>query len=134
VTSLNTIINQVYKPFIDKHEEWGACDEEHKKEFTSVFDKFANELKEALKSLQNNIVLEPYDRKWEQEAKNIHNNKQPNTEMINEFEKIFHEWSEQISEALEGADAERKEEKDAGPKQELEYWIQRMRKLTGISE
>lgn len=54
--------------------------------------------------------------------------------MINEFEKIFHEWSEQISEALEGADAERKEEKDAGPKQELEYWIQRMRKLTGISE
>jgi len=54
--------------------------------------------------------------------------------MISHFEKIFHDWSEQISEALEGADAERKEEKDAGPKQELEYWKQRMRKLTGISE
>jgi len=51
VTSLNTIINQVYKPFIDRHDDWGACDEEHKKEFVSVFDKFANELKEALKSL-----------------------------------------------------------------------------------
>jgi hypothetical protein len=53
VTSLNTIINQVYKPFIDKLDiaDWGQCEDEQKKEFISVFDKFANELREALKSL-----------------------------------------------------------------------------------
>jgi dynein heavy chain len=54
--------------------------------------------------------------------------------MIEEFNKIFNAWSEKIQEALEGADAERKDEKDAGPKQELDYWKLRMRKLTGISE
>lgn len=54
--------------------------------------------------------------------------------MIIEFERIFNDWSEQIQEALEGADAERKEERNAGPAEELLYWKQRMRKLTGISE
>ena len=54
--------------------------------------------------------------------------------MIIEFERIFNDWSEQIQEALEGADAERKEERNAGPQEELLYWKQRMRKLTGISE
>merc|ERR1712086_248348 len=92
----------------------------------------AVELKEALKSLQTNITLEHYDKKWENEAKN--RSKQPDPNMITEFERIFNEWSEKIQEALEGADAERKDEKDAGPKQELDYWKQRMRKLTGISE
>ena len=53
VTSLNTIINQVYKPLVDKldNSAWGVCETEQKKEFNSVFDKFASELKEALKSL-----------------------------------------------------------------------------------
>ena len=54
--------------------------------------------------------------------------------MIADFEKIFNEWSDQISNALEDAETDRKEEKDAGPKQELDFWKQRMRKLTGISE
>jgi len=118
VTSLDTIINQIYKPLVDHLDDndWGVCEEEQKKEFTSVFDKFANELKEALKSLQSNITLEPYAREWENEAKNIHGSKAPNPEMIADFEKIFNDWSEKIQEALEGADAERKEGKDAGPR------------------
>jgi dynein heavy chain len=53
VTSLNTIINQVYKPLVDKldNSAWGVCEDEQKREFNSVFEKFASELKEALKSL-----------------------------------------------------------------------------------
>lgn len=83
----------------------------------SVFDKFANELKEALKSLQANIKLESYDSRWEQEAHaTSYGAKGPNSQMITEFERIFNEWSEQIQEALEGADAERKDERYAGPK------------------
>lgn len=70
VTSLNTIINQVYKPLVDRLDQgaWGVCEDEQKKEFNSVFDKFASELKEALRSLQTNITLEPYNQKWVQEA------------------------------------------------------------------
>lgn len=53
VTSLNTIINQVYKPMVDRlpAADWGVCEDEQKKEFNSVFEKFASELKEALRSL-----------------------------------------------------------------------------------
>ena len=119
VTSLNTVINQVYKPMVDKLEvnDWGVCEIEQKKEFTSVFDKFAYELKEALKSLQTNITLEHYDRKYDQHVKDfLVNNKNPSNEMINEFSQIFNSWSNQIQEALEGADAIHKEEKDSGPK------------------
>ncbi len=51
--------------------DWNLCEDEQKKEFQQVFDKFATELKEALRSLQNNINLETYEPKWENEARNI---------------------------------------------------------------
>jgi len=60
----------------------------------SLFDKFANELKEALKSLRDNIKLDPYDKKFENDAKNIHTAKSINQEMLTSFEHIFKEWSD----------------------------------------
>ena len=51
-----------------------------------MFDKFATELKESLKSLQNNINLEKYNPRWENEARNIQNAKGLNQEMLTEFE------------------------------------------------
>jgi len=136
VTSLDTIINQIYKPFIEKLDvkEWGVCEAEQKKEFKSVFDKFANELKEALKSLRDNIQLDAYDKKWENDAKNVHTAKTINQDMLNDFERNFKEWSEKITLALKGTEEMKKDERDAGPKQELDHWKQRMRKLTGIKE
>ena len=63
------------------------------------------------------------------------NARAPNQEMINDFEKIFGEWSEKVEKCLEEeVDGVRKEDKDAGPRQELDYWRNRMRKLTCISE
>jgi hypothetical protein len=43
VTSLNTVINQVYKPLVEGlgEEDWNRCPGEQKQEFSSVFDKFA---------------------------------------------------------------------------------------------
>lgn len=135
VTSLNTVINQVYKPLVDslQPEDWDKCPDDQKAEFSQVFDKFASELREALKSLVNNITLEPYDRKWENEAKNSHTGKFP-AEMLGEFQRIFNQWSDQILDALDKADSERQDDKDAGPQFELDYWKSRMRKLTGVSE
>jgi len=136
VTSLNNIINSIFKPSVSCLEtsEWGQCENEQKKEFSSVFDKFADELREALKSLSSNITLEPFDKQYENDAKNIHNARTINANMIIEFERIFNEWTNQISEALEGADSVSRDERNAGPREELFYWKQRMRKLTGISE
>jgi dynein heavy chain len=99
-----------------------------------VFDKFAQELKDALKSLANNIQLEQYDRSWDSEIKSINNSRSINSKMIDEFERLFNGWNEKIEQSLEAAESEMKDEKDAGPMQELLYWKQRMRKLTCISE
>lgn len=126
----------MFKPLVDRldPQDWGVCEEEQKKEFGQVFDKFAIELKEALKSLQSNIQLEPYDRKWENDAKNIQSTKTPNPEMIADFERIFNNWSEEIERVLKEVESVAPTEKEPGPKAELDNWRTRMRKLTCISE
>jgi dynein heavy chain len=138
VTTLNTVINQCYKPLVENlaEEEWSKCPNEQKQEFSSVFDKFAIELKEALKSHHNTIKLEQYNQDFKDTARAVNSgqNVRVPPEMMNHFQKIFNEWSTRILDALEGADAEKQEDKEAGPQQELDYWKNRMRKLTGISE
>ena len=78
--------------------------------------------------------MEQYDRKYDDKIKNIQNVKNIDPEMLNDFERIFNDWSEKIEAAIEETESERKEDKEAGPRNEIEYWRQRMRKLTGISE
>jgi dynein heavy chain len=134
VYSLNTIINQVFKPMVEQLDDWGKCEEDQKKEFTSYFEKFANELKEALKSLSQNINLEEYPAQYEQEAKNIHSSKAPSNDMINDFEKLFNKWSDQIAQALDSTEKNEKRDDKSDPRQELDFWKQKMRQLTGISE
>lgn len=136
VFTLNTVVNNVYKPLVDKLDgaDWGSCEPEQKREFMQTFDRFAKEVREAIQSLASNITLAPYNPAYTKDALNIQNTKVPNQDMITDFEKIFNEWSEKIEQTLEEAEAERKEDKDAGPRQELEYWKQRMRKLTCVSE
>jgi hypothetical protein len=71
VNCLNIVINQVYKPSLDRLEpgEWGLCEEEQRKEFQHVFDKFCTELREALKSLTGSIDLDEPSEEFENEAK-----------------------------------------------------------------
>lgn len=60
------MVNNVYKPLIDKLDptDWGVCEGDQQNEFLHTFDKFAKEVQEALRSLQSNIVLEPYPSQW----------------------------------------------------------------------
>jgi hypothetical protein len=67
-------------------------------------------------------------------AANGHNIKY-NNDMITEFMKIFSEWSEKIETELNNStDAERKQQDQQGPADELENWKDRMRKLTAVNE
>lgn len=56
---LKTLINNVYKPMIDRMnpEEWKVCEADQQKEFMTTFEKFAKELTEAQESFQSNIKL-----------------------------------------------------------------------------
>ena len=80
------------------------------------------------------MQLEPYNEKWENDAKNIQSTKTPNPDMIADFERIFNVWSEEIEKALREVENNNFLEKEPGPKQELENWRTKMRKLTCISE
>jgi dynein heavy chain, axonemal len=139
VPILNTMINQVYKPLVDRleKEDWNLCESEQKKEFCAYFDKFAKELQEAMDSQKSKITLESFPEKFRNSAKNFVSGSraQDTHEMISEFERLFDKWQVKIEAALAEAEAEQKKsDRDAGPAAELEYWKQRMRKLTGIAE
>jgi dynein heavy chain, axonemal len=139
VNTLNTTINSIYKPMIENltKDEWGVCEAEQKQEFGHVFDKFANELNEALRSIQGNVQLDPFPSEYEATVKQLFagNHKSNDvTQMIDAFLRLLDRWFFVVQETLDGHDTELKDGKDAGPRQELDYWKMRMRKLTGISE
>lgn len=137
VKTLNYLVNQIYKPMIDRMDktEWGNCTKEQVKEFTDQMNGFSTELNQALKSLDNRITLPPYPEHYKNDVKNyITSGKQPKGEMFREFHELFTRWSSTIQQALDGADSEKIEGREPHPLQELEFWKQRMRKLTGIAE
>jgi dynein heavy chain len=139
VTALNTTINSVFKPLVDNlsKSEWGVCEDEQKREFGQVFEKFANELSEALRSIQGNIQLDPYESQYEDTVKQLFAGNHRAGEvgkMVDSFLRLLDRWFFVVQDTLDGQDVDLKDQKDAGPRQELDYWKMRMRKLTGISE
>jgi hypothetical protein len=137
VKTLNYLVNQIYKPMVDRMDrgEWGNCTKDQVKEFTDQMSGFSTELSQALKSLDNRITLPPYPENYKADVKNyITSGKQPKGEMFRDFHELFTRWSGTIQQALDGADSEKIEGREPHPLQELEFWKQRMRKLTGIAE
>ena len=98
VPALNTLINSIYKPLVEKMstEDWKVCEAEHKKEFLQQFEKFSKDIQEALMSLETNITLDSYPEKHREEAKMLGGNKALSNDMISDFEYIFNKWSEKI--------------------------------------
>lgn len=118
--------------------DWKQCEEDSQKEFNQVFEKFSKELREALHSINNNIQLEAYPEKWEPQIKMLLENgtaKNPEVgNMIDVFQNLFEKWSTNIQNALDQPETGTRDNKDAGPKDEIDFWKQKMRKLTGIAE
>ena len=130
---LKTLINNVYKPMLDKMdpEEWKLCEEDQQKEFKQTFDKFAKELMEAQESFKSNIVL---DQLSDRQKSAIREGRTSEIALILEYADIFESWQGKIKGFIDETNAERRYNKDDGPVKELDYWKQRMRKLTQVSE
>ena len=113
-------------------DDWKMCEADQQKEFTQTFERFAKELDEADKSFKSNITLEPL-------AENLRNGLRegPPTRDVQQillYAGIFGKWQDKLNEFVAEAIAMRREDKDDGPVKELDYWKQRMRKLTQVSE
>jgi len=133
VSALKTLINNVYKPMLEKMnaDDWKMCEADSQKEFKQTFDKFAKELIEAQESFKSNIVLDPLSERLRTGLRDGRTNDVP---LILEYAAIFSRWQDKINQYIEDANAERRYDKDDGPVKELDYWKQRMRKLTQVSE
>lgn len=137
---LNTIITNVYNRFLDKLEanDWGECESDAKKEYQATYSKFSEEVKEAIKSLQQPLNLAGYDTKYQADANSYIQNpaKQATSHknMVDSFEQVFIQWYEQIEKSLDDSEEAKKDVGESGPKVELDFWKNKMRKLTGISE
>jgi len=134
VPVLNTIVNQVYKPLVEKLEdgEWKMCEIDQKKEFLQTFDKFAKELTEAQESFKTSIKLESYDEDQKKNLKEMQN-KKLNADLIPSLCRTHNKWQETIDNLLTEINTA-KIDKEAGPVTEIEHWKNNMRKLTSISE
>lgn len=95
ISALNTIVNNVYKPLVQKlaKEEWGSCEDDQKKEFEQTFDKFAKELTEALESLNNKIELDKIDPAVFEKVKAVNAGKQSyDNHTIETLASVFQRW------------------------------------------
>ena len=130
---LKTLINNVYKPMLDNQskEDWKMCEADQQKEFIQTFDKFAKELMEAQESFKTNIVLEQLNEKQRQ---GIRDGRTQDINLILDYAHIFGQWQHKINQYIDEATQERRFSQDDGPVKELDYWKQRMRKLTQVSE
>jgi dynein heavy chain len=109
VNVLNTVITNVYKPFIEKLtvEDWGNCDAEDRKEFMTTYSRFTAEIIEAIHSLKQNVVLAPFnDKSYGKDAADFIAGKPvaKQKEMVDAFEKLFNEWYEQIEAHLDDSE------------------------------
>jgi len=136
LSSIESLLSNVYKPMIEACGDWGKVDDEQKNDFLGEMDHFIYNLVEALKSLAGGLELTPIDPKWSDELNKL---PQPlpavvpkNDAMKSYFEGLLEKWCSEISNYKDPKQAEPIQ--DEGPKGELEYWRNRMQRLTSASE
>ena len=88
---LKTLINNVYKPMIDRMnpEEWKMCEADQQKEFMTTFEKFAKELTEAQESFQSNIKLSALT---DNQKQRLREGRTQDLGLILEYSEVFQSW------------------------------------------
>ena len=101
---------------------------------------FTHNVQEALHSLVGGLELTKPDIKAHEalNARNFTQQAKQNPELIPHFEELLDGWCNQIQQYLDEPDGAKKkdddDESDVGPRYELEYWRNRMQRLTSIAE
>jgi dynein heavy chain len=125
---LSTMISGVFLPLIrtmDNKSDWRECDEEQKKEFVNVTNKFSDELEEGIKSLSDSIETCKIDTNFVNNANEVGKSQY--------YEDIFEKWLNSFKEKLND-DQERNKKLTEGPRTELIHWKARLQDITLLSE
>ncbi|KAF4730369.1 hypothetical protein FOZ62_003743, partial [Perkinsus olseni] len=149
--SLDTAFTGILLPLINttmsEDEAWGQCDGEQKSEFTTSIHKISGGLTEALKSLTGGIELRGVEdvdgilgEKLMQYAAmaSYQDIVKENPEISLQFEGLLESWCRQVEQYLEDSldysSSSKMYGNEPGPRTELDFWMQRMQKITSITE
>jgi len=122
------MISGVFLPLIrtmDPKHDWRECDEEQKKEFVNVTNKFSDEMEEGIKSLSDSIETCKIDTNFVNSANEVGKSQY--------YEDIFEKWLNSFKEKLND-DQERNKKLTEGPRTELIHWKSRLQDITLLSE
>jgi dynein heavy chain len=130
--SLEAVLRCVYKPLVTDMgtETWGEASVEQKTEFLGSLDLFSKSLQDSIRSLSGGLELSKPDAKIEAMGSNGAND----PVLVNKALKLLHDWCSNIEHYLDDSDRGRWETIDSGPDTELNYWRNRMQRLTSITE
>jgi len=95
---------------------------------------FISNISEALSSFESGLDLRQPDSRIYKSVEVKSHRTALAAEAQEHFESLLNEWCNQIERFMEAPSQAQREGDDVGPKSELEYWRNRMQKLTSITE
>jgi dynein heavy chain len=142
--SLATGLNDVFRPLFahaantaqDKScIDWSNVDEEQRTEFLTGFSKFTFDLTEGIRTLSDGIelgVLPVGDVDWR--TMSYQDISTDHEDIVKQCEDLLDQWCSSIERYLEETLEGQKEAGDPGPRTELEFWRNRLQKITSITD
>ncbi|CAJ1345300.1 unnamed protein product [Effrenium voratum] len=135
--SLNTGLLDVFKPLVSQvSTDWSSCEPEQANEFKTTFEKFTIELSQGIQSLSGGIDL-PSPEPTEVDLRNqtLNDVAKDHPELVTKYGQLLEVWCRQIEQYLETTlEGQQKDSGDAGPRTELDFWRNRLQKITSITE
>ena len=141
--NLEGTLTNVFNPIFYAQSNWGQAEKETKDEFMIESERFCSDVKDALNSMDSGLELKKPDREFDIFNPSFKTNNraklsESSPQVIEHYESILKDWCVVISEYLQAAadepGANGYDQEDEGPMGELEYWRQRMQRLTSITE
>lgn len=129
---LEAIIRNVYMPTFESQTDWGSAEKSELTEFKSNVNSFVSTVQDNIENLVGGIELRRPDMAGE--GTDTRNNKSIDADLIEYYEEILGSWCEDIESFLSLKQSNNGDAADAGPMTELEWWKQRMQRLSNIIE
>jgi dynein heavy chain len=135
--SFHIVIEELFKPALESHKEWGLCTEESVKDYLTQISKFSSLLAEAVSSLSGGTEIAMPDKKYDQIAatQSAFAKAAVDNELVSHFESVVDHWIQQTASLLDEKQPPGKADADdSGPDTEFDFWRKRMAKFNHVAE
>jgi len=129
--ALVAMFSGVFQPLLKNcPNPFGKANKSQEDEFKQDMDKFVKDLRDAVKHLSSGVELRMPDKAYDPDTILAKGQSNRDGDMISHFEDLLSEWCNTIEECL----AFTGDSGDEGLMSELDFWRQKMQRLTSITE